>query len=281
MVDVPDYSEWRGNDSSIIHVPYEYKSQLWIEQKLWDPVLVHSLFNTYWFWSVYLAIGYVVAVFTLDRWMQSRKPYDLKGTLALWNGCLAFFSIVATWRFGEEFIHVVLNRPFRHSVCYSVDPTGPAAFWACCFALSKVAELGDTVFLVLRKRPLIFLHWYHHAVVLVYSWNSACELTAAGRWFIFMNYFVHSIMYSYYAITSLGYRFPKAASASVTTLQLTQMIVGVGISVFVLREKLVNAACQQSMDNLFLCFGIYASFALLFLKFFLDAYVFKKKKKVD
>ncbi|KAK0393120.1 hypothetical protein QR680_000064 [Steinernema hermaphroditum] len=263
MVDVPDYSEWRGNDSSIIHVPYEYKSQLWIEQKLWDPVLVHSLFNTYWFWSVYLAIGYVVAVFTLDRWMQSRKP------------------IVATWRFGEEFIHVVLNRPFRHSVCYSVDPTGPAAFWACCFALSKVAELGDTVFLVLRKRPLIFLHWYHHAVVLVYSWNSACELTAAGRWFIFMNYFVHSIMYSYYAITSLGYRFPKAASASVTTLQLTQMIVGVGISVFVLREKLVNAACQQSMDNLFLCFGIYASFALLFLKFFLDAYVFKKKKKVD
>lgn len=63
-------------------------------------------------------------------------------------------------------------RPFTDSVCFSVDPTGPASFWACMFAFSKIAELGDTLFLVLRKRPVIFLHWYHHAVVLIYCWHS-------------------------------------------------------------------------------------------------------------
>lgn len=45
-----------------------------------------------------------------------------------------------------------------------------AGFWATMFVLSKVPELGDTIFIVLRKQPLIFLHWYHHATVLVYSW---------------------------------------------------------------------------------------------------------------
>ena len=46
-----------------------------------------------------------------------------------------------------------------------------SGFWATMFVLSKVPELGDTIFIVLRKQPLIFLHWYHHATVLVYSWS--------------------------------------------------------------------------------------------------------------
>ena len=45
-----------------------------------------------------------------------------------------------------------------------------SGFWATMFVLSKVPELGDTMFVVLRKQPLIFLHWYHHATVLVYCW---------------------------------------------------------------------------------------------------------------
>ncbi|VDD97023.1 unnamed protein product [Enterobius vermicularis] len=126
----------------------------------------------YWSLSIYIAIAYALGVHLLQKYQEHRKPRQLRIPLCLWNASLAIFSIFATFRFGEEFFYTVGGHPFRHTVCYSINPTGPASFWACAFALSKVAELGDTFFVVMRKKPLIFLHWYHHAVVLVYSWNS-------------------------------------------------------------------------------------------------------------
>lgn len=57
--------------------------------------------------------------------------------------------------------------------------------------LVQIPELGDTVFVVLRKKPLIFLHWYHHVTVLLYCWHSYYEQTTYGLYFISMNYTVH------------------------------------------------------------------------------------------
>jgi hypothetical protein len=36
------------------------------------------------------------------------------------------------------------------------------------FIISKVPETIDTLFIVLRRQQLIFLHWFHHASVLIY-----------------------------------------------------------------------------------------------------------------
>uniref|UniRef100_A0A915AJ61 Elongation of very long chain fatty acids protein n=1 Tax=Parascaris univalens TaxID=6257 RepID=A0A915AJ61_PARUN len=176
-----DYHIWRSEEGQIIHVPYHY-TRTWEIEKIWNAEFVHWFFNKYWSCSIYIAIVYALAVHSLQRYQQSRKPWELRLPLCIWNASLAIFSGIATYRFGEEFVYTVGTRPLLHSVCYSINPTSPAAFWACAFALSKVAELGDTFFVVMRKKPLIFLHWYHHAVVLVYSWNAGMtEPTGTAR----------------------------------------------------------------------------------------------------
>lgn len=42
---------------------------------------------------------------------------------------------------------------------------GPIGLAAYIFYLSKYYEFVDTFILVLRKKPVIFLHVYHHAVM--------------------------------------------------------------------------------------------------------------------
>uniref|UniRef100_A0AC35U881 Elongation of very long chain fatty acids protein n=1 Tax=Rhabditophanes sp. KR3021 TaxID=114890 RepID=A0AC35U881_9BILA len=274
-----DFAIWKGLNVEIVHIPYKYRYKLWIET-FWNPDLVYAVFSEYWHYSIYIGLIYIFVIRALEKVMENRKAFELKNALFLWNTSLALFSIIGAWRSGEEFLYVVMNRPLTHTVCYSMNPTQPVSFWACAFALSKVAELFDTVFLVLRKRKVIFLHWYHHVVVLVYSWNSAIELTAAGRWFVVMNYSVHSIMYSYYAISCLNIRFPKVVAMTVTILQTMQMLIGVSISclVYYLRSNNLMKRCQQSYENLILCFTIYISFALLFMKFFIQSYFGRKRK---
>ena len=55
------------------------------------------------------------------------------------------------------------------------------------------------------------------------------EYTAPARWFIAMNFTVHSAMYSYYALKAMHYRVPRFVSMTITVAQLTQMVVGCAV----------------------------------------------------
>lgn len=131
----------------------------------------------------------------------------------------------------------------------------------------------DTAFIVLRKKPLIFLHWYHHVTVLIYTWHAYKDHTASGRWFIFMNYTVHSLMYTYYALRALRLRFPKPVAMLITLLQIAQMVIGVSIGVYIYFLKSSDNDCQQTWSNLYFSFTIYFTYFLLFCNFFYHAYL--------
>ncbi len=51
-----------------------------------------------------------------------------------------------------------------HGICDSRSYIGSygGGIWAFLFPLSKLPELVDTAFIVLRKQKMVFLHWYHH-----------------------------------------------------------------------------------------------------------------------
>uniref|UniRef100_A0A182NIX0 Elongation of very long chain fatty acids protein n=1 Tax=Anopheles dirus TaxID=7168 RepID=A0A182NIX0_9DIPT len=156
-----------------------------------------------------------------------------------------------------------------------------SGFWTWLFVLSKLPELGDTVFIVLRKQPLIFLHWYHHITVLMYSWFSYTEYTASARWFIVMNYCVHSVMYSYYALRALNFKPPRSIAMLITTLQLTQMVVGCAINIWAhgFLQTAGKNSCNISEMNIKLSIAMYFSYFVLFARFFYKTYLSTNARK--
>lgn len=155
-----------------------------------------------------------------------------------------------------------------------------SGFWTWLFVLSKLPELGDTIFIVLRKQPLIFLHWYHHITVLMYSWFSYTEYTASARWFIVMNYCVHSLMYSYYALRAMRFNPPRFIPMLITTLQLTQMVVGCAINVWAHSFiQTPGRSCNISAMNIKLSIAMYFSYFVLFAQFFYGTYLSANARK--
>uniref|UniRef100_A0A914DZV4 Elongation of very long chain fatty acids protein n=1 Tax=Acrobeloides nanus TaxID=290746 RepID=A0A914DZV4_9BILA len=278
MLGLGEFQIYR-NGSETLHSEYVYKYALPFE-KISDKVWWTMFFQAYWHHSITISIAYYVIIRLIEKWMQNRKPFDLRRELLIWNAGLAVFSWLGLIRFSEDFLYNWYTHGFKYSICYSCNPDSVAAFWSLLFAVSKIVELGDTLFIVLRKRPLIFLHYYHHVAVLVYTIHSGAEHTAPGQAFISMNYLAHSFMYTYYAYTAYGKRVPRLVSMLVTTVQTAQMFAGVGVSIFVYNLKVYNNyKCQQSMANLYLAFFIYVTFAILFIQFFYGAYIKREKRK--
>uniref|UniRef100_A0A0M3IAT8 Elongation of very long chain fatty acids protein n=1 Tax=Ascaris lumbricoides TaxID=6252 RepID=A0A0M3IAT8_ASCLU len=217
--------------------------------------------------------------------MRDREPFRLQKQLFTWNASLAVFSLIGFLRFTEEVIYSVVTYGMYRSVCYSINPGSVAAFWAILFAFSKIVEYGDTLFIVLRKKPLIFLHYYHHVVVLIGSAHAGAEHAAPGRFFISLNYFVHFIMYSYYASTAYGLRPSKRIAMLLTLLQIVQMFVGLYIEYLVIHYKTkenlpaLNFSCQQSYSNICVTLIQFTTFAALFIHFYVKAYFLSPKKR--
>ncbi|CAJ0579950.1 unnamed protein product, partial [Mesorhabditis spiculigera] len=221
---------------------------------------------------------YVMAIFGGRKLMESRKPYALDWPLVAWNALLAIFSIIGFLRMTPEWIWSWNDNSFEYSICVASYAQGVTGFWTEKFAHSKVAELFDTAFIVLRKKPLLFLHWYHHITVLAYTWHAYKDHTASGRWFIWMNYGVHAFMYSYYALRAARIRTPKIAAMTITCLQILQMVMGVYIGIRVYSIKTAGRDCQQTWENIGFCFGIYFSYFLLFCNFFYHTYLKKDNR---
>lgn len=139
-------------------------------------------------------------------------------------------------------------------------------------ASSDAPPTGDTAFIVLRKQRLIFLHWYHHITVLLYSWFSYRDQVAGGGWFMTMNYTVHAFMYSYYAVRAAGLRVPRPCAMFITASQILQMMMGLTV-VGLVYVWMHTEHCPSSMDNVTWGSIMYLSYLVLFAMFFYDTYL--------
>ena len=244
--------------------------------------------RNHWHYSLYISAFYVTSVFAIQRIMKDRPKCNLRAPLMLWSLLLAAFSLTGFAITGLHQWPYMVVHGWKRSVCDSIIVSGQGGLWSFLFCLSKAPELVDTYFIVLRKQKLIFLHWYHHVTVFIYCWYSYSNITNAQQWFITMNYFVHSIMYSYYAVKASGtFRPPIWINMIITSLQLIQMVVGVWVNVYVYINMTLdpNWYCDGKIETtykfVYLAFVMYASYFVLFAHFFYSVYLCKRKPVRD
>jgi len=152
---------------------------------------------------------YLLGIVALKAFMRERQAMILKGVQVVYNVAMVALSIsmltsmvLAAWGRAQRrgVMSLICEQP------EDVPYAGAFGFVIYVFYLSKYIELLDTVFLILRKKPVIPLHIFHHGIMLFATWSWLDGSWISGAWWcVFVNSLVHSFMYYYYLLSSLGY----------------------------------------------------------------------------
>ncbi|KAL1117645.1 hypothetical protein AAG570_003960 [Ranatra chinensis] len=165
------------------------------------------------------------------RLMKKREPFILTGVMMVYNLAQIFFNGI----FVVESLRLLwLPGKFNfmcQTVDYSNDPLAlKTAAYVWLFFITRLLDLLDTVFMVLRKKhnQVSFLHIYHHTGMALGSWIGVKYLPGGHPLFLgVVNAFVHAIMYSYYLLTSVYPTYKESIwwKKHITELQLMQFLV--------------------------------------------------------
>ena len=143
------------------------------------------------------------------------------------------------------------------------------------FYISKYYEFVDTWILYLKNKKPSFLQIYHHIGAVINMRNIYFYRVEAGWIFVTFNSFVHTIMYIYYALSTLKIYLP--IKRFVTTIQILQFILGLGLSSMYLQYNNTSKKNYhlQIFVNLYLC-----GLIVLFLDFANKTYRKNHNKKL-
>lgn len=243
----------------------------------WDDEYWMKWHQQNWLICIPLSIFYVLSVYYGVQFMKNRKPFTLRYFLGIWSAVLGIFSILGSYYFLPEILSKLYNDGLHKAACdntYKSDKT--YMFWAWLFTWSKIFEFGDTLFIILRKQKLTFLHWYHHAMTVICVFSFFPFNNSINRWTGSMNYFIHSIMYTYYSFKAFRIFIPRFIAFFITISQIAQMFIGLFIAAYIFVQKQTNTPCEMTKYQSYFAISIYLSYFVLFCNFFIQTYFMKK-----
>ncbi|XP_071502102.1 very long chain fatty acid elongase 4-like [Diadema antillarum] len=225
-----------------------------------------------------ILLAYFAMLWIVPKAMESRKPFSLKPVLVVYNTALVILSVymfyefrMASWLSGYNYLCDPVN--------YSNDPLAIRMANVCWwYFFSKIIELLDTVFFILRKKnnQVTFLHVYHHSTMIVNWWLGVKFIAGGQSFFLAMcNCLVHVLMYTYYALSALGPHMQKYLTWKkyLTQVQLVQffmVLLHTGVNIF------VDCSFPKGFDYAVFLYAV--SMVLLFGNFYSKAYREKSSK---
>ncbi|KAF7279818.1 hypothetical protein GWI33_006701 [Rhynchophorus ferrugineus] len=191
------------------------------------------------------------------RWMEKKPAFELKNAMIFYN-----------------LYQICTNASLDPKLEYILVKT---TWW---YFFSKITELMDTVFFVLRKKQsqVSFLHVYHHSIVLIGSWAYLKYMPGEqGVAIGFLNSLVHVVMYFYYFLAALGPQYQKYLwwKKYMTWMQLIQF----GIMLVYLAVG-VAVNCEMPRGWTYFFTTNVAIFMYLFWDYYQKAYKGSLKRKL-
>jgi len=252
------YANWEtGFDAAIPHA--------WMEKNFYIPFIVSSL--------------YLVLVYAGQKYFSTRDPLDWRDALSKWNLFLFLFSLATSIRCWPQVFHNMRSFSLEQVFCFNPESSyasGSTGCWCFLFAMSKTLELFDTMFIVVHKKKLTFLHVFHHAIVELGAWHSYITRDPTGILAVCFNATVHTAMYFYYYLMSIkakGWIHPKL----VTWMQLTQFGVGMFVTSFSAYVWWFVPGCAMKWNHVAVGVPLVAFFLYLFASFYFKRYNAGKK----
>ncbi|KIN02646.1 hypothetical protein OIDMADRAFT_95312, partial [Oidiodendron maius Zn] len=222
---------------------------------------------------------YLVVVFGGREFMRPRKPLDLNGPFMAHNFILTAVSGALLVLFAEQLLPTLWRYGLYENICGSSGWTRALVVLYYLNYLVKYVELIDTVFLVLKKKPLTFLHCYHHPATALLCYTQLVGNTSVSWVPITLNLFVHVVMYWYYFQSARGIR--VSWKEWITRLQIAQFVLDLGFVYFASWDYFTSTYAQH-LPHIGTCAGdpyaavagdvILSSYLVLFISFYIATY---------
>ncbi|XP_050524462.1 elongation of very long chain fatty acids protein 4-like isoform X2 [Daktulosphaira vitifoliae] len=152
------------NDMSIKQISNNFLEELKFDEEIdsWP------LMKTPWPILSILAVYWLFVVKVGPKWMEKRKPFNLKYIMMIYNLSQLLFNGYMLWRVYKP---DVINSLWKHRCSLDEEDHSEKRFvyitaneivWL--YIMNKISDLLDTVFFVLRKKEshVTFLHLFHH-----------------------------------------------------------------------------------------------------------------------
>jgi len=234
---------------------------------------------------------YFIVIFGVQAIMRKYniKPFQLKWFFFIHNAILTVVSAALLYGFAYNLIPMIKKHGIIYAMCNIGSYTQQMETLYYINYLIKWWELIDTLFLVLKRKKLEFLHVYHHSFTMVLCYVELFGRVSVSWVVITINLAVHVIMYYYYARTSI---IKKRVwwKKYLTTMQIVQFI----IDIIIIYSILIANNIYKIAPNFFFalpCAGsdfshifgclIVTSYLFLFIDFFKKTYKSKTVKKAS
>ncbi|TFK77099.1 GNS1/SUR4 membrane protein [Pluteus cervinus] len=224
--------------------------------------------------------SYLAVIFGVQAVMKNQQPLKLTLLFQIHNVFLSSGSLLLLVLMLEEILPIVWHRGFLHAICAKEAWTPRMEAYYMINYYFKYLELFDTVFLAFKKKPLAFLHVFHHSATALLCYSQLHGKTSISWGVISLNLLVHVIMYYYYFATAGGAKIWW--KKYLTSMQITQFVIDIFLVYFGTYGYFASTYYDGIWPHIGSCAGsetaavfgcvLLTSYLFLFINFYFQTY---------